>query len=258
MTGLHIEEFGLGVPALFVHGSMGWGLDTFPNQRVLADAGYRIRILDRRGFGASPPTERVDFERDAEDVVGLLDEPHHLVGQSYGAIVALLAAARRPESVLSLAVVEPGVFRLVPDIEAVARYVERLERVFADAPSMTPEQFWLRFVEAGGAVVGKPPPLSHDDLAAIRVTMGERPFWEADIPVQELADAQFPKLICTGGRVNATPRVRALAGAAYASACSALAIAIGGKLTTFESSGHNPQLDEPDEFNRTLLELWHQ
>ncbi|EMD21732.1 alpha/beta fold hydrolase [Amycolatopsis azurea] len=41
---------------------------------------------------------KVDVELIAELV---LDEPAHLVGLSYGAIVALLAAARRPETVRS-------------------------------------------------------------------------------------------------------------------------------------------------------------
>jgi pimeloyl-ACP methyl ester carboxylesterase len=256
MTDLHIAEFGAGVPALFVHGSMGWGLDTFPEQRVLADAGFRIRLVDRRGFGASPTTDRVDFDRDAEDLVDLFDEPHHLVGQSYGAIVALLGAARRPESVLSLTVIEPGAFRLVPDMAAVKRYSQRLVRVFADAQSLTPVEFWVRFVEAGGTTITEAPMLSEEEFAAIRATMSERPFWEADIPTEALAAARFPKLVCTGGRATATLAAKALAGAAYETTCAALAAAIGARLVTFERSGHNPQVDEPEAFNQTLLELW--
>jgi pimeloyl-ACP methyl ester carboxylesterase len=258
MTDLRIDEFGGGVPALFVHGSMGWGLDTFPDQRILSDAGYRIRLVDRRGFGASPITDQVDFERDADDLVELLGEPHHLVGQSYGAIVALLAAARRPESVLSLAVIEPGVFRLVPDNDAAQSYIKRLAQVFTDSPSLTPVEFWVRFVEAGGVTISGPPTLSEEELSAIRATMRERPFWEADIPTGELAAAPFLKLVCTGGRATATPGAKALAGAAYQTACAALADAIGGRLATFDGSGHNPQLEEPDAFNQALLELWRQ
>jgi hypothetical protein len=34
---LHMDVFGDGVPALFFHGSFGWGLETFPEQRALAD-----------------------------------------------------------------------------------------------------------------------------------------------------------------------------------------------------------------------------
>ncbi|MGY6655809.1 alpha/beta fold hydrolase [Amycolatopsis sp. TRM77291] len=61
----------------------------------------------RPGHGKSPDGVQ-DFEVDAELIAGqVLDEPAHLVGLSYGAIVAMLAAARRPEMVRTLTVVEP-------------------------------------------------------------------------------------------------------------------------------------------------------
>jgi len=34
---LHMDVLGDGVPALFVHGSFGWGLETFPEQCALDD-----------------------------------------------------------------------------------------------------------------------------------------------------------------------------------------------------------------------------
>ncbi len=37
MDELHVDVFGAGDPAIFVHGSFGWGLDTFPEQRALSD-----------------------------------------------------------------------------------------------------------------------------------------------------------------------------------------------------------------------------
>jgi hypothetical protein len=46
----HMEVWGDGVPALFVQGSFGWGLETFPEQRALADQ-YQVVLVDRRGFG---------------------------------------------------------------------------------------------------------------------------------------------------------------------------------------------------------------
>jgi pimeloyl-ACP methyl ester carboxylesterase len=144
----------------------------------------------------------------------------------------------------------------VPDIAAVKRYTQRLVRVFADAQSLTPIEFWVQFVEAGGTTVTEAPMLSEEEVAAIRATMSERPFWEAEIPTEALAAARFPKLVCTGGRATAKPAAKALAGAAYGAACAALAGAIGGRLVSFDRSGHNPQIEEPDVFNQTLLELW--
>src|SRR5881392_3809104 len=101
--------WGDGEPAVFVHGSFGWGEETWREQRALADH-YKLLLVDRRGFGASSPNGPVDFERDADDVAELLGDGSHLVGHSYGGVVSLLAAARRPDAVRSLALIEPPAF----------------------------------------------------------------------------------------------------------------------------------------------------
>src|SRR5574341_998071 len=106
MTHLNTVVWGEGAPVILVHGSMGWGTDTFPEQRPLSDQ-YKLILVDRRGYGDSPPTARSDFEEDAHDIVELLDMGAHLVGQSYGAVVCLVASGLRPEAVWSLTVIEP-------------------------------------------------------------------------------------------------------------------------------------------------------
>ena len=111
-VGLNVTIWGTGDPAVFVHGSFGRGEKTWKEQRPLADS-HRLLLLDRRGFGGSPGDGEVDFDRDADDVATLLDEDSHLVGHSYGGIVSLLAAARRPEAVRSLTVIEPPALGLV-------------------------------------------------------------------------------------------------------------------------------------------------
>ncbi len=93
------------------HGSFGWGLDTFPEQRALAGE-YRIVLVDRRGCGGSRWAEAEGWPADMHDLATLFDEigPAHLVGQSYGAVVVLLTAGLRPERVLSLIAIEPPAF----------------------------------------------------------------------------------------------------------------------------------------------------
>lgn len=49
---------------------------------------------------------------DSQDLAALLGDGAHLVGHSYGAIAALLAAALRPKAVWSLTITEPPVFYL--------------------------------------------------------------------------------------------------------------------------------------------------
>ena len=98
-------------PAVLVHGTLSWGTLTFSHQRPLASV-RRLLVPDRRGFGDSPALEgspyTSDYAVDAADVVGLLGTGAHLVGHSYGGVVALLAAAARPDLVRSLALIEPA------------------------------------------------------------------------------------------------------------------------------------------------------
>src|SRR5439155_2184722 len=89
------------------------GLDTFPDQRALSDE-YRIIVVDRRGFAGSSSLEAEGWPADMRDVAALLDDvgPAHMVGQSYGAVVVLLAAGLRPERVRSLVAIEPPAFEV--------------------------------------------------------------------------------------------------------------------------------------------------
>ena len=57
---------------------------------------WPLVIANRPGFGASPPLERSDFEVEAPLFAELLGDGAHLVGHSYGAVIALLAAADAP------------------------------------------------------------------------------------------------------------------------------------------------------------------
>jgi pimeloyl-ACP methyl ester carboxylesterase len=72
MDKLHVDVFGAGDSAIFVHGSFGWGLDTFPEQRALSDE-YRIILVDRRGFAGSSSLEAMGWPADMHDVAALLE-----------------------------------------------------------------------------------------------------------------------------------------------------------------------------------------
>jgi pimeloyl-ACP methyl ester carboxylesterase len=71
----------------------GFGLERFLAQPLRIEDGFAL-APDRPGHGRSPDV-RQDFESEAHLIADqLLDEPAHLVGYSYGAIVAMLAATR--------------------------------------------------------------------------------------------------------------------------------------------------------------------
>lgn len=84
---------------------------------LLHDAGLRTLAPDQRGYsrGARPPRRRDHtFDRlvgDVEALVGAVGRPVHLVGHDWGAAVAWLVAARRPDlvrSLVALSVPHPG------------------------------------------------------------------------------------------------------------------------------------------------------
>jgi pimeloyl-ACP methyl ester carboxylesterase len=148
---LHLDLFGVGLPAVFVHGSFGWGLDTFPEQRALAGE-YRIVLVDRRGFGGSRWAEAEGWPADMHDLATLLDEigPAHLVGQSYGAVVVLLTAGLRPERVLSLIAIEPPAFEVASGDPDADRTIAALKPVFERAAELTTREFVHEWARAGG------------------------------------------------------------------------------------------------------------
>jgi pimeloyl-ACP methyl ester carboxylesterase len=260
MSDLHVTSLGSGERVLFVHGSFVRGGAAWAGQRPLADR-YRLLFVDRRGFGGSPETDHEDFDRDAEDVAELLGDGAHLVGHSYGAIVSLIAAGRRPDAVRSLAVVEPPAFHLAPESAAARSMRERVGAVLARASAFTPQAFLPVFLEAMGydlqtlrlrswsyLSAGVRP----DSIAAFRTSMYQRLPWEADVPLELLRMATFPKLVISGGWDTASPATRATAGAALQDVCDVIARRIDAQRTVIPGAFHAPQSAQPAAFNARL------
>jgi pimeloyl-ACP methyl ester carboxylesterase len=124
-TNIFFESSGAGTNVVLVHGSLATGAEEWQEQRPLANEGFRLRVLDRRGYGRSPAADGEDFLRDAADVAELMGEAAHLVGHSYGGLGALYAAARRPEATLSLTLLEPRCVCLGPEQSIGARTCAR-------------------------------------------------------------------------------------------------------------------------------------
>ena len=129
---IHITRWGDSGPKIvLVHGSAQGssvgGEKHFAAQRPIADQGWQLIIPDRPGHGQSASLGRPDdAEADGIWVSDLLGNGAHLVGHSFGGCVALAAAARRPNSVYSLTLIEPGMHGLATDNADVRRFIRSM------------------------------------------------------------------------------------------------------------------------------------
>jgi len=171
---------------------------TWRKQLDLAER-WTLVLPNRPGFGDSPPLERGDFEFEAPLFAELLGDGAHLVGHSYGAVIALLAAALRPDAVRSLAVSEPGCFNAAAGRPHIDEVLTNGAQLYAAGRSMEPREFLLHF-RAGVHSAHETPDALPDWLErGARHVMHERPPWEADVPLDALAATPFPKLVISGG-----------------------------------------------------------
>src|SRR5438270_13540342 len=129
---------------LLVHGSVANGEATWAAQRPLAES-FELVVPNRRGFPPGPDVEAVDFEDEAVWLDRYLEPGTHLVGHSYGGVISLLAAARRPELLRSLTVVEPPAFGVARGRSAVEDFVARAGQLWQDGPH-EPSAFLTRFL----------------------------------------------------------------------------------------------------------------
>jgi pimeloyl-ACP methyl ester carboxylesterase len=228
---------GKGPRLLFVHGSVLNGEATWNAQRPLAER-FELVVPNRRGFPPGPDVERVDFADEAVWLERFLEPDTHLVGHSYGGVISLLAAARRPQLLRSLTVIEPPAFGIARGNPAVEEFVAGAERLWGDGPR-DPGAFLRAFLRSVGAP--EPPgQLTPALLQGARTLMVERPPWEADIPLDELAAAPFPKLVVSGAH-----------SAAFDAVCDVLEERLGALRAVLPGAGHGPQrLGEP--FNELL------
>jgi pimeloyl-ACP methyl ester carboxylesterase len=207
---LHCEQHGEGPPVVLVHGSVLNGAMTWSAQQPLAER-WRLVIIDRPGFGSSPPVDRVDFATDAGLVVEILDQAKHLfgvdrvhlVGHSYGGVICLLAAATRPEALRSLTVIEPPAFGVAAETAAVRDLVARLKDHWRAGPRENPARFLDIFLRLVGSAIELPDPLPPPLAQGAAMLVVERGPWEADIELKQLAEVPFPKLVVSGAHSSA-------------------------------------------------------
>ncbi len=231
---LEVRRCGSGPPVVLVHGSVVGAERTWREQAALAEA-WTLCVPNRPGFGRSPGTERGDFESEAPLIAELLADGAHLVGHSYGAVIALYAAALRPHAVRSLTVSEPGCLRVASGDAAVDAQIANGKRLYELASTLTPLEFLRAFRGGVGSTHETPEQLEGDLLRGVRHLMRERPPWESDPRFEELRAAPFEKLVISGAH---SPSFEAV--------CDGVAARVGAQRATISGRGHTiPATGQP-------------
>jgi pimeloyl-ACP methyl ester carboxylesterase len=173
---------------VLLHGSVTNAALSWGGQAGLADR-FELVVPNRPGFPPNPPVERVDFADDAHWLEGVVQPGDHLVGHSYGGVIALLTAPHLP--IASLTVIEPPAFGVARGDPAVERWLDVASRL----PRDSVRAYLEAFLPHVGASFPLPDPLPPDLQQGAEAFYSERRPDEAEIPLEPLP---YPVLVVTG------------------------------------------------------------
>lgn len=258
----HHAEAGAGTPLVFLHGVLGdWR--TWAPQWAAFVPHFRCISYSRRysvpnGNRVASPDHSALAE--ADDLEALLAHWHAapavLVGASYGAYTALALAARRPEQMRALVLVEPPLMRLA-DTSAEGRAIRsefdrhiRLPARRAFEAGDDARAVWLLtegilggtdLGQQSGAAMGR---RLENAESLRRVTLSSDEFPALDM--DRLAALDMPVLLLSGER---TPPIHDIVFRALAQALPrAESLKVPG-------AGHGVARDQPAAFNALVLEF---
>ena len=241
-------------PVLLVPGYTGSKEDFIAILAPIAAAGHEVLALDQRGQFESPGDDdpsSYDVKVLADDLLSVLAElgrPAHLVGHSFGGLVARAAALAEPGSLRSLTLMSSGPAAVPPpadgNIGLLARALEALDL----------ETIWAakRQLEAE-TEVSPPAPDTEEWLRRRFVAnhptglrrMAEQLLSETD-RTGELATVGLATMVLFGDRDDVwPPDVQA-----------ATATRLGARTAVLPGIGHSPAADAPEATAAALLGFW--
>jgi len=245
-TSLEVLDTGPGSSGetiVFSHGLL-WDTSLFAPQIAALRSRYRCIAWDHRGQGKSASDHRacIGMELVTQDAIALLEHlapgPVHFVGLSMGGFVAMRVAARRPELVRTLCLIETSAD---PEpIENIGRYRMLSNVVRMLGPRIVGSR--VAPIMLGRTILEDPN--RRADLATFMATMTQRrDIWRAVNGVidragiaSELGRINTPTLVMVGDEDVATPRAKS----------ERLVSGIrGARLEVIPHAGHSSTVEEP-------------
>ncbi|MFL5884052.1 MAG: alpha/beta fold hydrolase [Thermoleophilaceae bacterium] len=214
---------GTGPEIVLVHGGASPST-TWSALRPLSSR-WTLAFVHRRGYPPSPPGDH-DFDVDADDIERLLEARPHLVAHSYGALGALIVAARRPTDVRSLTILEPPVYFVASGDPEVQRLRRLGDDFLTQGLDMDPAEL-REFLRLAGAPDVGAGPLSEEVVRSVRRSHGGRLAGEAEPQLEVIRDAGVPCLVASGDHARAMERI-----------CDGLAEALNAQRLVAPGAGH--------------------
>jgi pimeloyl-ACP methyl ester carboxylesterase len=247
IDGVFVTEWGEGPRALFIHGGTpGGGAAAFSKQEPLKER-WHLVLPDRPAHGQSPRQGDEDFERDAHLLAPLLEPGTHLVGQSYGGMVALYMAAAHPELIASLTLIEAPAFCFAPEDPVVKDMAAKNRALFRNPPDDPVVMMRSAFAMLGISMeIPDPAPDFFVEIAKLFVEAAAqtRVPDEAVIDASILASAGFPVLTLTSGMIPGFEHI-----------ADAIASQVGGVHIVVPGTDHSVQ-DAGEPVNEILEAHW--
>lgn len=232
-------------PVLMLHGIGGCAASFDDQVPAFEAAGHRVTAWDAPGYGPSPdPGSAPGMSGYAAAAAALLTEPAHVVGVSWGGVIATRLAAERPGLVRSLVLVgsSRGSGRTPEGRAAMAARGAELER-------LGPAEFAAR---RGPKLVSPEAPadLVYRVVSAMAraIRLPGYAFAAAAMAGTDhsavLGTLDVPALVLAGDRdtVTGPDESRAIAAALP-----------GARLEILPGAGHAANQERPDDFNRIVL-----
>jgi pimeloyl-ACP methyl ester carboxylesterase len=246
---------GTGETVLLLHGSAGSHLLWRRLSRAL-EARYLVIAPDLWGYGQSSPWPDMLHFGLAEEMAPLWhllpeDSPLHIVGYSYGAVVALGMALAKKRPLSSLALIEPVAFRLLSDggdsdlFDQVSSWRRRFEAHARRGDIAAAMRSFVRYW-SGASAWGSLPEEAHCQLLAAvpRILLDMRVAFETSFSREALTSLAVPTLLVCGGRSPSPTRQLALELARRMSGC---------ELAVIGDAGHDLPTSHGEELKDKLL-----